>query len=228
MMSTTIGAGWDEYLAGELEKPYMQELKTWLKTHRPFYPPSQLVFNAFKHTSFEDVRVVILGQDPYHGPRQAMGLSFSVPDGVTIPPSLRNILKEVKKDLGVNGDADSGDLTPWADQGVLLLNSVLTVSPGKAASHAKQGWEQFTDKTIRVLSNEKEHLVFMLWGSHAQKKADVIDPAGHLLLKSVHPSPLSATRGWFGQHQFSKCNAWLKEHGLEPIKWDYWNNDAIS
>lgn len=222
-MAPIITESWDKYLVPELEKPYMQELREWLVSHRPFYPPSQLVFNALKHTDFEDVKVVIIGQDPYHGPGQAMGLSFSVPKNIKIPPSLQNILKEVKSDLDIDGSPKHGDLTAWADQGVLLLNSVLTVSPGNAAGHAGHGWEEFTNKVINVLSEEKKDLVFMLWGSYAQKKAQAILPEKHLLLKSVHPSPLSAQRGWFGNHHFSQCNTWLVNHDIKPIKWDYWN-----
>ena len=222
-MEEKIGTGWDPYLAAELGQPYMLALKAWLSAHRPFLPPEELVFNSFKQTPWDNVKVVILGQDPYHRPGQAMGLSFSVPPGVAIPPSLQNIFKEIEADLNVRGEPPNGDLTPWARQGVLLLNSILTVSPGEAGGHAKQGWEQFTDKAIQILASEKEQLVFLLWGNYAKEKASQIDKHGHLILQSAHPSPLSAHRGWFGNHHFSRCNQWLAEHDEEPIKWDYWN-----
>jgi uracil-DNA glycosylase len=166
--------------------------------------------------------VVILGQDPYHGPGQAMGLSFSVPPGVAIPPSLRNIFKEVCSDLSCGGTPANGDLTPWADQGVLLLNSVLTVSPDKPASHAGHGWERFTDKAIQILAEQRHDLVFMLWGAYAQRKAEMIDSEKHLLIKSSHPSPLSASRGFLGSRPFTRANAWMVENGEETVDWNHW------
>jgi uracil-DNA glycosylase len=177
-----------------------------------------LIFNAFNLTPFDKVKVVILGQDPYHGPGQAHGLSFSVPDGVPFPPSLQNIFKELHDDLGVPM-ARSGNLEKWAREGVLLLNASLTVRAGQAASHSRHGWEQFTDAAICALSERREHLVFILWGNYAIAKQALIDPTKHLILKSVHPSPLSASRGFFGCHHFSQTNNYLEEHGIEPIDW---------
>ena len=183
------------------------------------YPPGRLIFNAFNLCPFEKVKVVIIGQDPYHEPGQAMGLSFSVPEQVMMPPSLINIFKEIQNDLGKPMPA-SGDLTRWAQQGVLLLNATLTVRAHMAASHQRKGWEEFTDAAIKVLNQEREHLVFILWGGYARSKAYLIDRSRHLILQSVHPSPLSANRGgWFGNHHFSQANAYLAQHGLEPIDW---------
>jgi len=213
---------WQHVLGEELKQPYMQELRDFLRAEKQagkeIYPPSPLIFNAFNHTPFDQVRVVIIGQDPYHGPGQAMGLSFSVPQGVKVPPSLVNIYKELGADLGLQMSG-SGDLTPWADQGVLLLNATLTVEAGKAGSHQKKGWEQFTDAAIQALNEQREGLVFVLWGSYAQKKGRVIDSERHLVLKSAHPSPLSAYRGFFGSRQFSQINQYLSANDQAAIEW---------
>lgn len=213
---------WQAVLGAEFEQPYMHSLKAFLQQEKAagktIFPPGPLIFNAFNHTPFDKVRVVIIGQDPYHGPGQAHGLSFSVPAGVAPPPSLMNIFKEIEADLGVRMSG-SGDLTPWADQGVLLLNATLTVQMANAGSHQNRGWEQFTDAAIAALNAQRTGLVFVLWGSYAQKKGAMIDPNKHLVLKSVHPSPLSAHRGFFGNHQFSKINAYLAAQGQAPINW---------
>ncbi len=213
---------WQEVLGSELEQPYMHNLREFLKAEKAagkvIFPPGPQIFNAFNHTPFQQVRVVIIGQDPYHGPGQAHGLSFSVQPGVKIPPSLVNIFKEIEGDLGLRMSG-SGDLTPWADQGVLLLNATLTVEQANAGSHQGKGWEQFTDAAIRALNEQREGLVFVLWGSYAQKKGAVIDPQKHLVLKSVHPSPLSAHRGFFGNRQFSRINDYLISRGEAPIQW---------
>ena len=184
----------------------------------PCYPPGSKIFNTFNMTPFERVKVVILGQDPYHEPGQAMGLSFSVPEGVALPPSLRNIYAEIQQELGTVPPA-SGDLTRWAAQGVLLLNATLTVRRGQAGSHQGHGWETFTDAAIRALAQQREHLVFLLWGSYAAKKAQFIDAQRHLVLTSAHPSPLSAYRGFFGNHHFQLCNDYLVRNGQSPIAW---------
>ncbi|OYY50961.1 MAG: uracil-DNA glycosylase [Methylophilaceae bacterium 17-43-7] len=213
---------WQAIIGHELDKPYMLALRTFLKQEKAagkvIYPPSALIFNAFNHTPFDQVRVVIIGQDPYHGPNQAHGLSFSVPNGVDLPPSLQNIFKEISADLNIQMHRH-GDLTPWADQGVLLLNATLTVEQAKAGSHQNKGWEQFTDAAIAALNEHREGLVFVLWGSYAQKKGAMIDDNKHLVLQSVHPSPLSAHRGFFGNHQFSMINQYLTNHGQIPIQW---------
>ena len=213
---------WLAVIGDELEKPYMQALRDFLKQEKAagkiIYPPSPLIFNAFNHTSFDKVRVVIIGQDPYHGPEQAHGLSFSVPKGVAPPPSLINIFKEIASDLGIKMSRN-GDLTPWADQGVLLLNATLTVEQAKAGAHQGKGWKTFTDAAIAALNAHRENLVFVLWGSYAQKKGAFIDEKKHLVLKSVHPSPLSAHRGFFGNHQFSTINQYLIKQGQTPIDW---------
>ncbi|MDF0378073.1 uracil-DNA glycosylase [Methylophilus sp. YYY-1] len=213
---------WQAVLGAEFDQPYMHSLKAFLQQEKAagktIFPPGPLIFNAFNHTPFDKVRVVIIGQDPYHGPGQAHGLSFSVPAGVALPPSLMNIFKEIEADLGVRMSG-SGDLTPWADQGVLLLNATLTVQMAIAGSHQNRGWEQFTDAAIAALNAQRTGLVFVLWGSYAQKKGAMIDPNKHLVLKSVHPSPLSAHRGFFGNHQFSKINAYLAAQGQAPINW---------
>ncbi|MDT7850436.1 uracil-DNA glycosylase [Methylophilus sp. VKM B-3414] len=213
---------WQAVLGAEFNQPYMHSLKAFLQQEKAagktIFPPGPLIFNAFNHTPFDKVRVVIIGQDPYHGPGQAHGLSFSVPAGVAQPPSLMNIFKEIEADLGVRMSG-SGDLTPWADQGVLLLNATLTVQMANAGSHQNRGWEQFTDAAIAALNAQRTGLVFVLWGSYAQKKGAMIDPNKHLVLKSVHPSPLSAHRGFFGNHQFSKINAYLATQGQAPINW---------
>jgi uracil-DNA glycosylase len=212
---------WRQALAGELGAPYFQELSRFLSKERAakeIYPAPRQVFAALEHTPLAKVRVVILGQDPYHGAGQAMGLSFSVPPGEAQPPSLRNIFKELQSDLGVPPPRH-GNLTAWADQGVLLLNAVLTVEADKAGSHAKHGWEDFTDAVLKVLSEKREGLVFVLWGAYAQKKAALIDQTKHLVLTSAHPSPLSAHRGFFGSKPFSKINAYLRARGEKEIDW---------
>lgn len=217
-----IDESWYRVLADQFESSYFADLKAFLveeKRQYLVYPPGKLIFNAFNLTPFEKVKVVILGQDPYHGPGQAHGLSFSVPDGVPFPPSLLNIFKELRDDLGIPM-AKSGNLEKWAREGVLLLNASLTVRSGQAASHAHHGWETFTDAAIRALSSERENLVFILWGNYAIAKEALIDTSKHLVLKSVHPSPLSASRGFFGCHHFSKTNDYLIEHGINPIDWN--------
>jgi uracil-DNA glycosylase len=213
---------WQAVIGDELEKPYMQALRHFLKAEKVagkvIYPPSPMIFNAFNHTPFDKVRVVIIGQDPYHGDNQAHGLSFSVPKGIAPPPSLFNIFKEISSDLNIKMSRN-GDLTPWADQGVLLLNATLTVEQAKAGAHQGKGWEAFTDAAIAALNANREGLVFVLWGSYAQKKGAFIDEKKHLVLKSVHPSPLSAHRGFFGNHQFSTINQYLIKQGQTPIDW---------
>jgi uracil-DNA glycosylase len=213
---------WRAVLGDELEQPYMQELRAFLVAEvaagRRFYPPADRVFNALWATPFDEVRVVLLGQDPYHGPGQAMGLCFSVPAGVPLPPSLRNIYEELVRDVGVPRPS-SGDLTPWAERGVLLLNAVLTVAPGKPASHAGKGWERFTDRAIAELSERREGIVFLLWGRYAQQKGAVVDRARHHVLTTTHPSPLSASNGFLGCCHFSKVNALLESGGREPVDW---------
>ena len=206
----------------EFERPYFRQLTDAVRVEYQSgtcYPPGSLIFNAFNLCPFDKVKVVIIGQDPYHEPRQAHGLSFSVQDGVPFPPSLQNIFKEIHDDLGTPIPA-SGNLTRWAEQGVLLLNATLTVRAHQANSHAQLGWRDFTDAAIRALAARREHLVYMLWGGYARGKAYMIDKTKNLVLESVHPSPLSANRGgWFGQHQFSRCNAYLEKQGLSIIKW---------
>jgi uracil-DNA glycosylase len=213
---------WLAVLADELEQPYMQELRAFLVAEltagRRFYPPADKVFNAFALTPFEDVRVVLLGQDPYHGPGQAMGLCFSVPAGVPLPPSLRNIFDELQSDLGI-ARPSSGDLTPWAERGVLLLNAVLTVAPGQPASHAGKGWERFTDRAIRELSERRDGVMFLLWGRYAQQKGAIVDRTRHHVLAAAHPSPLSAANGFLGCCHFSQVNALLGQLGREPVDW---------
>jgi uracil-DNA glycosylase len=217
-----LHTSWQKVIGEEFDKPYMQSLRAFLKQEKAagktIFPRSSLIFNAFNHTPFDKVRVVIIGQDPYHGKGQAHGLSFSVPEGVAIPPSLMNIFKEIETDLDVKM-CRNGDLTPWANQGVLLLNATLTVEMANAGSHQKRGWENFTDAAIAALNKHRKELVFVLWGSYAQKKGEMIDPKNNLVLKSAHPSPLSAHRGFFGNHQFSKINDYLTKHGQAPIEW---------
>jgi len=214
--------GWKNCLQDEFHQPYMQELRSFLLQRKQkgavIYPPGALIFNALDSTPFEQVKVVILGQDPYHGPRQAHGLCFSVQDGVQAPPSLVNIFKELESDLGVLCRSN-GNLLHWAKQGVLLLNAVLTVEQGQAGSHQGKGWERFTDRIVAELNQHRNNLVFLLWGSYAAKKGDAIDRSRHLVLKAPHPSPLSAHRGFFGCRHFSRANSYLQEHGLEPIHW---------
>jgi len=221
MSQVQIEESWKEQLASEFQQPYFQSIVTFLKREKSagkkIYPPGSLIFNAFNTTPFDQVRVVILGQDPYHNPGQAMGLSFSVPSGVTIPPSLRNIYKEMKTDLGIS-PVNHGDLTAWAEQGVFLLNAILTVEHKKASSHKNIGWQDFTNAVIRTLSNEREGLVFMLWGGFARKKRVLIDADRHLILEAAHPSPL-AGGAYFGSQHFSKANAYLEKQGKAPIDW---------
>lgn len=221
-MKVTIDDSWREHIGAEFEKPYFATLADFVRKEYASgtcYPPGSLIFNAFNLCPFDRVKVVIIGQDPYHEPRQAQGLSFSVADGVPFPPSLLNIFKEIEQDLG-KPIPPSGDLTRWARQGVLLLNATLTVRAHQAASHQRHGWEEFTDAAIRALNADRQHLVFILWGGFARSKASLIDRSRHLILESVHPSPLSANRGgWFGNHHFSQCNAYLQAHGEEPIEW---------
>ena len=205
----------------EFEKPYFGELTAFVKAEyqsTTVYPPPQKIFNAFTHTPFDKVRVIILGQDPYHGPGQAHGLCFSVPEGVRQPPSLQNIFKEIQTDVA-EPIPSSGNLERWADQGVFLLNATLTVRAGQAGSHQGKGWETFTDAVIKHLADTKEHLVFILWGNYARQKAALIDEKKHLILQAPHPSPFSAYNGFFGSKHFSKTNTYLMEHGFEPIKW---------
>lgn len=214
---------WGKLLSNELNKSYMQELLSHIEMELQkgvkVYPKREDIFSAFNLTPFENVKVVIIGQDPYHGENQAHGLSFSVRKGVKIPPSLKNIYKELNADLGFKIPSH-GDLSSWAKQGVLLLNSTLTVEASKAGSHRDLGWEIFTDKVIELLNTKKEGIVFLLWGSPAQKKARILDENKHLILKSVHPSPLSAYRGFFGNNHFSKTNKFLLKQGKDPISWD--------
>ena len=221
-MNVQIEETWKQRLSGEFEKPYFLNLTAAVKQEYAAgtcYPPGRLIFNAFNLCPFDKVKVVIIGQDPYHEPGQAHGLSFSVMDGVPFPPSLQNIFKEVRDDIGTPIPF-SGNLTRWAGQGVLLLNATLTVRAHQANSHSQLGWQTFTDAAIKALATERDQLVYLLWGGYARGKAYMIDKTKNLVLESVHPSPLSANRGgWFGNHQFSKCNAYLKEHGKEPIEW---------
>ena len=221
-MNIRMEASWKAHLAEEFEKPYFVQLTDAVRkeySQTICYPPARLVFNAFDLCPFDKVKVVIIGQDPYHQPGQAHGLSFSVLDGVQFPPSLQNIFKEIHDDLGTPIPT-SGDLTRWAEQGVLLLNASLTVRAHQANSHSALGWQKFTDAAIQALASQREHLVYMLWGGYARGKAYMIDRQKNLVLESVHPSPLSANRGgWFGQHQFSRCNAYLEQNGSKPIVW---------
>lgn len=222
IMNVNIEQSWKDHLGEEFEKQYFVDLTEFVRSEylrTTCYPPGKLIFNAFNLCPFDKVKVVIIGQDPYHEPGQAHGLSFSVADGVAFPPSLQNIFKEIQMDTGAQIPS-SGNLTRWAEQGVLLLNATLTVRAHQAASHQRKGWEQFTDAAIKALSSERENLVFILWGGYARSKAQLIDTSRHLILQSVHPSPLSANRGgWFGNHHFSRCNEYLRSHGIEEIKW---------
>jgi uracil-DNA glycosylase len=217
-----LDPSWKNRLESDFAQAYMASLRQFLlerkRSGAVIYPPGDLIFNAMNSTPFDAVKVVILGQDPYHGPGQAHGLCFSVRDGVAIPPSLINIYRELEEDLG-SGRPVSGNLQNWAEQGVLLLNSVLTVERGRAGSHQGKGWERFTDRIVSELNESRDGLVFMLWGSYAMKKGDVIDRGRHLVLTAPHPSPLSAHRGFFGCRHFSKANAWLEKHGSAPINW---------
>lgn len=224
MSSSGLSGAWLQVLQTELDAPYMRELSAFLKQEKAegklIYPPGSQIFRCMHLTPLESVRVVILGQDPYHGPGQAEGLCFSVPAGVPWPPSLRNILMELKSDLGLHLPVDGGSLLPWARQGVLLLNSVMTVEAGQAASHQGRGWERFTDAVVRVLNQQPNPIVFMLWGRYAQNKGSMVDAVKHKVLRAAHPSPLSANRGgFFGCRHFSQCNQFLKEHGQPEIDW---------
>lgn len=221
MAKVQIETSWQEKLQQEFDEPYFEELIEFVRreyAQGTCYPPGNLIFNAFNLCPLSQVKVVLIGQDPYHEPGQAHGLCFSVNDGVPFPPSLRNIFQEIQTDLGTPVPA-SGNLTRWAEQGVLLLNATLTVRAHAAASHQKHGWERFTDAVIRLVSAECEHVVFILWGSYAQSKATLIDSTKHCVLRSAHPSPLSAYRGFFGNHHFSLCNQYLQQHNIKPIDW---------
>jgi len=218
----TINQSWERELKSEFSKDYFKNLEQLINLEyqeKIIYPPKELIYNAFNKCSFEDVKVVIIGQDPYHGAGQANGLSFSVASDIKTPRSLQNIFKEIKNDLNIE-IPKSGNLERWAEQGVLLLNAVLTVEAGNPNSHKNKGWEVFTDTVIELLAKKKSNIVYMLWGAYAQKKGKIINSEHNLILKSTHPSPLSANRGgWFNKHQFSISNLYLKEHGLTPIKW---------
>lgn len=221
-MQVKIEESWREVLQPQFDSVYFEMLTTFVRRAyqtTTVYPPGSKIFEAFNRTPFDKVKVVILGQDPYHGPNQAHGLCFSVQDGIQPPPSLINIYKELQKEYGVPVNMTNGNLTRWADQGVLLLNATLTVEAGKAGSHQSKGWETFTDAAIKALSDRREGLVFMLWGSYAQQKGRVIDRRKHLVLESSHPSPLSVYRGFDGCGHFKKANQYLQSHGQEPINW---------
>ena len=221
-MDVTIEASWKEVLADEFKKPYFKQIAEHLKTEKKqgktIYPPGSQIFHAFEATPFDEVKVVVLGQDPYHGPKQAHGLSFSVQKGVPPPPSLINIFKELHEDVGVP-IPKHGHLEKWAKQGVLLLNASLTVRAAEPMSHSKLGWEKFTNTVIEKVSELKEHVVFVLWGKFAQEKQALIDIKKHYVIKSAHPSPLSAKNGFFGSKPFSKINTYLMKHGIDPIDW---------
>lgn len=225
MSEKSIEPSWDPFLKEEFQKPYMQSLKQFLieekKAGKKVYPPSENVFEAFKLTPYDKVKVVIIGQDPYHGPNQAHGLCFSVQPHIPLPPSLKNIYKEIQEDVGLS-PASTGYLVNWAKQGVFLLNATLTVREGQPASHQKRGWEEFTDRVIERISLKKEPLVFILWGRSAQDKVEKVlhsNPPEHLILKAAHPSPFSAYNGFFGCKHFSKTNEHLRKYGLQPIDW---------
>lgn len=217
-----LESSWKQRLQDEFDQPYMAGLRQFLLDRKRngavIYPPGNLIFNALDSTPFDHVKVVIFGQDPYHGPGQAHGLCFSVPEGVRVPPSLVNIYKEIESDLGCQPPA-GGNLQSWADQGILLLNAVLTVERGHASAHQGKGWEKFTDRVVAELNEGRDHLVFMLWGSYAMKKGAIIDRDRHFVLSAPHPSPLSAHRGFLGCRHFSKANAWLERHGQNPVEW---------
>jgi len=220
-VNPVIEESWKNVLANQFDASYFSLLKEFLvdeKSKFRIFPPGSQIFNAFNFTPFNRVKVVLLGQDPYHGPGQAHGLCFSVPDGIVKPPSLQNILKELNTDLGISIPL-SGNLEKWAKQGVLLLNATLTVRAHQAGSHQNKGWESFTDAAIKALAEQREHLVFILWGNYAQAKEALIDSSKHLVLKTVHPSPMSVTRGFFGCRHFSKTNEYLRHHGIPEIDW---------
>ncbi len=220
-MNVKIDESWRVLLQDEFDKPYFQQLTEFVKQEyqtNVVYPEGKNIFNAFNLCPFNNIKVVIIGQDPYHEPNQAHGLCFSVQDGVAFPPSLQNIFKEISTDIGTPVP-QSGNLERWAKQGVFLLNSILTVRAHEAASHAGKGWETFTDKVIEVISKNADHVVFLLWGSYAKNKGKVIDTSKHLILSTVHPSPLSVYRGFWGCKHFSKANEWLSQHGKSPINW---------
>lgn len=222
MNQAQIQEEWKQALSQEFDTPYFSKLTTFVRDaymHRVVFPHPSCLFAAFERTPFSKVKVVILGQDPYHGPGQANGLCFSVQSGAAVPPSLRNILKEIKGDLGKKSIITKGDLRPWANQGVLLLNATLTVEAGLAGSHQGKGWEIFTDAVVRILNDQKEHLVFMLWGNYARKKGAFIDRSKHLVLEAAHPSPLSAHNGFFGCRHFSQTNEYLLRYGKKVIQW---------
>ncbi len=215
-----VNKKWDEVLKDDFEAPYFKELGIFVKNeykNKVIFPQYKDIFNAFRYTDYDEVKVVILGQDPYHGDKEAHGLSFSVPDGIPMPPSLRNIFKELENDLGIK--RTDTNLTDWAEQGVLLLNSIMTVVRNSPLSHKDKGWEIFTDNVIRKLGEREKPIVFVLWGSYARSKKILIKNKNHLILESVHPSPLSASRGFFGSRPFSKINNFLKQNGDEQIKW---------
>ena len=221
-MDIKIDSSWKSRLANEFNAPYFEQLTNFVRdayTHHQIFPPAKLIFNAFDLCPFDKVKVVIIGQDPYHGLGQAHGLSFSVNENIPLPPSLKNIYQEIRSDLGIQ-PLSHGNLERWAKQGVLLLNATLTVQADLAGSHQKKGWETFTDSAIKAVAEEKKHVVFLLWGNYAQQKAQYIDRTKHLVLTAVHPSPLSAHRGFFGCKHFSQTNQYLTEHGLEPINWE--------
>ena len=222
-MDVKIHPSWKALLNSEFSKPYFQQLSTFLKTekalHKTIYPSGPLIFNAFNATPFDKVSVVIIGQDPYHGPNQAHGLSFSVQTGIKHPPSLKNIFKEMKKDIGIKMPEQNGNLTKWAEQGVLLLNAALTVRAGEPFSHAKYGWTEFTDTVIKKISDKKQGVIFLLWGKFAQEKQSLIDQNSHHILTAAHPSPFSAEKGFFGCKHFSKTNELLMKAGKAPIDW---------
>ena len=223
MTNVKIEETWKNHLIHEFEKDYMKSLSNYLrnekKSSKDIYPPSHLIFNAFELTKFDDVKVVIIGQDPYHGHGQAHGLSFSVAHGIKTPPSLRNIHKELNDDLGIPVP-HHGNLSKWAAGGVLLLNTILTVEKGKPGSHANQGWEVFTDSVLRVLNQKKKNIVYILWGKKAQEKSSIIKGDDNLIIESSHPSPYSADNGFFGSKPFSRANAYLKQNKIEPIDWE--------
>jgi len=220
-MDVKIETTWKSVLKDEFEKEYFTRLTEFVRdeyNHKTIYPPGSLIFNAFNLCPVDKIKAVIIGQDPYHGPGQAHGLCFSVREGVDFPPSLTNIFKEIELDLGF-GKPKSGNLERWATQGVLLLNATLTVKAHQAGSHQRKGWEEFTDSVIRIVNNEKKNIVFFLWGAYARKKGESIDRSKHLVLESVHPSPLSASRGFFGNNHFRRCNDYLRDNKIEPVNW---------